>query len=211
MYTTARERVMAQLLLAPNASAARIAQALGMTSPAVRHHLKVLCLEGVAISKGSTRSGRRGRPTKLYRIADALIGDNLAMVSDSLLQAWSRRSGPSSREDVVPVLARALVKRLALPAVGTSPSAKLKSLCDQLSAAHYEARWEAGAGGPRIILGHCPYTEIIQAHPELCRMDARALGEILGMTAVQTAKIDSSTPLASRCVFLLTSADRGGG
>ncbi len=73
-------------------------------------------------------------------------------------------------------------------------SKRLIEPVEKLSALHYEAGWEAGAEGPRILLGHCPYAGIIAWHPELCRMDAEA---------VQISKIDPAATGATHCVFAL--------
>jgi hypothetical protein len=62
---------------------------------------------------------------------------------------------------------------------------------------NYQARWEAGAEGPRIIFGLCPYAAIIEKHPELCRMDTALLGKMLGREAEQRLK------LAPVCMFML--------
>ncbi|HUG33119.1 MAG TPA: hypothetical protein VMJ90_00005, partial [Anaerolineales bacterium] len=64
----------------------------------------------------------------------------------------------------------------------------------------YHARWEAGAGGPRIIFGHCPYAAILAKRPELCRMDAALLGELMGGSADQMATIKDGS---LSCVFAM--------
>ncbi|RPI96394.1 MAG: hypothetical protein EHM40_01495 [Chloroflexi bacterium] len=72
---------------------------------------------------------------------------------------------------------------------------------EKLNEAHYMARWEAGAEGPHVILGICPYAAIIEKHPELCQMDAAMLAEWMGQPAAQifrTGKEGSSV-----CVFAL--------
>lgn len=64
---------------------------------------------------------------------------------------------------------------------------------------NYHARWEAGAEGPRVIFGHCPYAAIIARHPDLCRMDKALLEEWMGRSADQFAKIEIEGSLV--CVF----------
>jgi predicted ArsR family transcriptional regulator len=50
-------------------------------------------------------------------------------------------------------------------------------------------------------LGHCPYAGIIQKHPELCRMDAALLGDLLGAPASQVAKIGPGPDGPAHCIF----------
>jgi predicted ArsR family transcriptional regulator len=55
---------------------------------------------------------------------------------------------------------------------------------------NYHARWEAGAEGPRILFGHCPYAAIVGKHPELCEMDVSLVSQL---TARPVAKERSET------------------
>jgi len=70
---------------------------------------------------------------------------------------------------------------------------------EKLNQMNYHARWEAGAGGPRILFGHCPYAAIITRHPELCAMDAALLKELFGDELEQIAKIEN---FQDTCVFI---------
>ena len=82
---------------------------------------------------------------------------------------------------------------------------RLASTVERLNAMHYQARWEAGAEGPRIVLGHCPYAAIIEKHPELCQMDLALLSELLGGKLQQTAKLESGAGGLPFCTFMLRS------
>ena len=77
-----------------------------------------------------------------------------------------------------------------------------KSLIDKLNAREYQSRWEAGAEGPRIVFGHCPYAKIIEAHPELCAMDEALLARGLGREMKQTAKLEPDLRGIKRCMFV---------
>lgn len=73
-------------------------------------------------------------------------------------------------------------------------------LVEKLNGMHYQARWEAGADGPRIIFGRCPYAAVIEGHPELCQMDVGLLGNALGRDVRQLAKIEKAQGV---CVFVV--------
>jgi predicted ArsR family transcriptional regulator len=75
----------------------------------------------------------------------------------------------------------------------------LNAIVSRLSALHYEARWEAGAEGPRFLFGHCPYAAIIQRHPELCEVDGELLEAVTGHSMYQHAKIGEQGSLV--CMF----------
>ena len=198
--STSRQRVLAYLRRQPGASAGQIGSGLKMTAPAVRHHLGILESDGRIVAVGQERLGGRGRPVRRYRLSDRVLGENLAMLSDSLLHSCA---GRPRRGALLPVLAAGLLRQLgAGPAAGPAAS-RLARLVDDLNAAHYAARWEAGAEGPRIVFGHCPYAAIIEDHPELCQMDALALGQRMQADATQTAKIDPHGQGPDHCMFRL--------
>jgi len=150
-----------------------------MSAPNVRHHLSVLCSDGrVEFVALNNREGR-GRPEKVYSLSQAALGDNLSALANALLT----ESG--SRLNMDSVAARILnpSQFANLPV-----TKRLVHLVEKLNEMHYQARWEAGAEGPRVILGRCPYAQVIEDHPELCRMDAALLGNALGRPVLQSLK-----------------------
>lgn len=133
----------------------------------------------------------RGRPGKVYSLPLAALGDNLAALSEALLA----ETGGTVRVE-------ALAKRLAGGAdFKSQPVAKRLNLAvEKLNRMNYHARWEASARGPRIIFGHCPYAEVIAGRPELCKMDAALLSELMGVSAEQVGTIREG---ASNCIFAM--------
>ena len=71
-------------------------------------------------------------------------------------------------------------------------------LIEKLNEMHYQSRWEAGADGPRVIFGRCPYAAVIEGHPELCQMDANLLENMFGREVRQLGRIEKAQGL---CVF----------
>jgi predicted ArsR family transcriptional regulator len=77
---------------------------------------------------------------------------------------------------------------------------RLSMLVEKLNEMHYQARWEAGAEGPRVIFGRCPYAKVIDGHTELCKMDTALLGISLGRPMIQLQKNDVGA--RGTCPFL---------
>jgi len=188
---TARQKVLAHLKRNRAVSAREIARALKMSPPNIRHHLSVLCSDGRVEFTSVKPRGGRGRPEKLYSLSQAALGDNLSALIDALLteagssvqmEAVAGRILDSSQFANLPI-----TKRLAL-------------LVEKINEMHYQAHWEAGAQGPRVIFGRCPYAKVIEGHPELCKMDAAMLGGALGNTVEQVAKIEKSHGV---CIFAM--------
>ena len=130
----------------------------------------------------------------VYQLAGTMMGDNLSALADAFLT----EVGSMVQMD-------ALGKRIAGEGVasGQPLMRRLASTIERLNSMHYQARWEAGAEGPRIILGHCPYRAIIADHPELCQMDAALLTELLQDEVMQTAKLEPAAGGLPFCGFVL--------
>jgi predicted ArsR family transcriptional regulator len=190
--TNSRHKVLAYLTRTRTASVREISRALKMSAANVRHHLRVLVSDGRLELAPVRERGSRGRPEKLYSLPRAALGDNLSVLSDALLT-----------EAGTQVSVDALATRL----VGESDFAsqpivkRLNLVVEKLNQMNYHARWEAGPEGPRLILGHCPYAAIIDRHPELCKMDAALLKDLMVQSAEQLSKIGQDKSLS--CVFVM--------
>jgi predicted ArsR family transcriptional regulator len=176
---TARQKVLAQLKKTRSASAREIARALKMSAPTVRHHLSILCSDGRAeLMTVNNREGR-GRPEKIYSLSQSALGDNLSVLADALL---------SEKVDLE-VVGERIAQSQGMLGVASQPMPKrLSALVDKLNEMHYQARWEAGAEGPRVILGRCPYAKVIDGHPELCKMEVALLEKAIGRPVLQSTK-----------------------
>ncbi len=194
-----RLRILDYLRKHQAASALELSRALGMTVANIRHHLAVLAANDLVQAVGRRREGL-GRPKQVYGLSRRLLGDGLDELSGRLLSEWL---GGLPEEQRDPALRR-LADRLAGPAAGQGGAlpARLARLVQRLDALHYQARWEAGPTGARILLGHCPYAAIIADHPELCRMDAFLLEAFLGLPLTQTAKLERAASGLPQCIFV---------
>src|SRR5512140_95620 len=110
--TTARQRIMAYIRQKGPIGSAAIAKTLNMSPAAVRHHLGLLASDGRIVADGSLRKGERGRPVKLYRLSDHMLGDNLATLSDVLLPLWLTRPSPLDAQSGVEAVADGLKQKL---------------------------------------------------------------------------------------------------
>lgn len=188
---TARQKVLDYLKKNRAVSAREIARALKMSAPNVRHHLGVLMADGRAEVMSARKREGKGRPEKLYSLSRAALGDNLAGLADAILM----EAGFGVEMEAV---GRRLAGQTGLSVEASQSIAKrLASVLEKLNEAHYMARWEAGAEGPRVIFGLCPYAAIITKHPELCKMDIAMLSTLLRHDVEQRAK------LSPVCIFVM--------
>jgi predicted ArsR family transcriptional regulator len=179
---TARQKVLAHLKKTRAASAREIARALDMSAPNVRHHLGVLVSDGRIEVRSVHLRGGRGRPEKMYSLSQSVLGDNLSVLADALL---------NGRVDME-AMGERIARSQGLVGFANQPMPRrLSLLVDKINEMHYQARWEAGAEGPRVILGRCPYAKVIDAHPELCKMEIVLLEKAIGRPVLQSAKIET--------------------
>jgi len=199
--TTARQKVLAYLKKNRAVSAVQIGRALKMSPANVRHHLSVLGSDGRAVLVGETRKGGRGRPVKVYGLSESLLGNNLALLSDLMLTEWLGSLSSAKRADAMAVIAKELGSRLGQINSNVPMAKRLVLIIEKLNTLHYQARWEAGAEGPRVIFAHCPYAGVIDKHPELCILDSALLEELTEQSLEQIAKMEKGGN--SFCVFRL--------
>lgn len=189
---TARQKVLAHLKKTRAASAREIARALDMSAPNVRHHLGVLVSDGQLEVSAVFQRGGRGRPEKVYSLSQAALGDNLSVLVNALLDEKVNLEAIGER----------VAKSQGMVFSANQPMPRrLSQLVEKLNEMQYQARWEAGAEGPRLIFGRCPYAKIIENHPELCRLDVAMLETAFSRPIAQTTKIETHARGACPFVF----------
>lgn len=194
-----RQRLFEYIQAQRIVSAADLSRALRMTSANVRHHLAILEEQGRVQVVGQRETRKKGRPALLYGPSEQVLGHNLDRLVDALL---NRLQQNDPGENLLPGIAACLAGELAKKP-GTLGS-QLIQVVKRLNEMHYRARWEARAGGPRLILGHCPYTVILPAHPEICRMDGYLLEALLSRPVEQVARLETDSLGARYCAFLVS-------
>lgn len=127
----------------------------------------------------------------MYSLSAAALGDNLPALTLALLTETSQ----PLRVDALAghILDSSRFANLPIPK-------RLALLVKELNEMHYQARWEAGAEGPRVIFAQCPYAKVIEGHPELCKMDAAILRNAFASGIEQTAKMEKTRGV---CVFVI--------
>jgi predicted ArsR family transcriptional regulator len=77
----------------------------------------------------------------------------------------------------------------------------LLSTVERLSDLNYRPHWEAHVEGPRIMLGNCPYYNILDDHPELCDFDKLLIEELISNSVEQIAKLNMDERNIPYCMF----------
>jgi predicted ArsR family transcriptional regulator len=192
-------------------TAADLSQALRMTEANARHHLSILQERGLLQPAGQRPPRAKGRPAQLYMPSEQILGHNLDQLAAALLEWVISHTRDGELDDAL----RSLAGRIAQPGAPDQPvsgenlTRRLYRAVRRLNELHYQARWEAWRGAPRLILGHCPYAAILDRHPELCRLDAYILEGLAQARVEQTDKLTPDTQGATHCIFRITEARKG--
>jgi predicted ArsR family transcriptional regulator len=198
---TARQRVVGFLKRRKTATSAQIAQGLGMSAATVRYHLGVLSADGRVVAEKAAGAPKRGRPEQSYRLSERVLGNNLGMLAEAVLASWFEQLSQGDREASIRRISEKVSEQVGQIDPALAGPKRMVQLVDRLAALNYDAGWEAGAQGPRIVLGHCPYAAIIARHPELCKMDAQLLSAQMGSPAEQLLKMEQKPGGPNHCVF----------
>jgi predicted ArsR family transcriptional regulator len=190
---SSRQVILETLRIRRQVTSEELALAAEVSEAAVRHHLRRLIAEGLAVKTGRRIVAGRGRPAEVYEPADQ--PENVAALASHLLD-WN--GGDETGMD------RLAAGFVPAPAERTGHiTRRLVAAMGALNRLNYRARWEPDPDGPVVIFSHCPYKEIIGDHPELCVMDRFILERLTGERAEQVEKLKANKEGVLLCRFVV--------
>ncbi len=200
--TSSRKHILEYLQRYSPASATEISRVLGTSAANVRHHLSVLVEFGV-VEVISTRSPHgRGRPSKLYGLTSQIHEHNLGGLARTSLDMLLSGNPDDEKLELLRKLATKLGAGLKSASLPSSLGQRYTQAVQQLNRLGYKARWEAHSQAPHLVLGHCPYADIIADHPELCQMDTYLLEHLTDVEVEQIKKRVLDAHGSRFCLFL---------
>jgi predicted ArsR family transcriptional regulator len=202
MRITSRQRIIEYIQSKEVVTALEISRALHMTPAKARHHLSILRDEGVVYVFGQRAGSGRGRPLDLYCLWRPISLHNLDGLAGALLAEVCELENPEEQEEILERLARRLLH--PPPTERVNLTQRLSQSVQHLNRMSYQARWEAHAQGPRVILQHCPYAAVVEQHPEVCRMDQFLLRNLLSLPVQQLSRLEKIPSGFRQCVFKLS-------
>jgi len=201
MELTTRLKILDHIRKDQTTTASELGRLLGMTSSNIRHHLAILESNVLVEVVGQRKEGR-GRPANVYGLSRRMLGDGLDELASVLLVTLLGKAGEGTRNGILKSVAKKMAgwengfTALSIPR-------QLTHAVNRLNELHYQAQWEAGSAGPKLILGHCPYSVIIRDHPELCIMDAYLVEAQITVLAEQTERLQPNAKGLAFCAFQL--------
>ena len=190
-----RQRILEIIEERGEVTVQELSEALGLTSVTIRHHLEVLKRGGYVASPQVRRSSKPGRPRYVYTLsprAKDLFPSNYNGLADSLLSVLETHL---PREEHLRLLESA-GKAMAEAVVGDLPQdddARIQAVLEYMEQLGFVARVEKiEEKHYKLIISHCPYRQVSQAHPDTCYVDEVMLTVLTGGTLNRTSNTRAS-------------------
>ena len=177
-----KERILEALRETPQPADA-LAERLGLSRVAVERHLRELYARGLAHFE-VRKNGGRGRPKRYWRAIE-----DRALCLEFCSGLLDRLKAELSEEALVEVLVAVQRERIG-------EVKGREGLLAWLSERGYRPR----LAGRVLEQGRCPRVALAARHPELCRAEAAAYAQVLGVPVRLVARIPDGAPA---CRFVL--------
>lgn len=182
---------------------AELARRLDMAPVSVRHHLDVLQGENLIESPRVHRRGTVGRPQQVYVLTEAAkeyFPSNNQSLAIILLDEMKDVLPPAQMRAVFDRMADRMAAEAGPIDASLAPEARLDRVVDFLNERGYLARWSKEGDGFVLMTLNCPYAAVSDRHRELCGMDQRLIGQLLGSLPVPLARLSEG---GCRCAYQL--------
>ena len=189
-----RSAVLVQLKRAGQLSAKEIAERLGVSLNAARHHLKELEADGLAAYDRVHRS--IGAPAFAYRLTPAgegLFPRRYEETLTALLDRMVERDGRAAAVEMLESHFAELADRLNTELAGSSLAERLHALGRVLSEEGYMAEVSVGAAEGTLTEHNCAIPAVAERFPEICAAEARFVADVLG------ARVDRRAHMLTGC------------
>ena len=176
-----RASVLLQLKQHGEATARDLADALGYSLNAVRHHLKELEAEGVVVYQRA-RHGV-GAPAHAYRLSPqghALFPDRYERTVADLLDHLVASQGREAAVALLQAHYRALTQRVEAATGGLPLERRGEVVARILDTEGYMATWSGAVRGGLLTEHNCPHQLVAERFPAVCAAEEEFLARAFG-------------------------------
>jgi predicted ArsR family transcriptional regulator len=180
-----RQRILEILKEHSQATIEELAEALGLTSVTIRHHLDILRGDGLVEVPEVKRRTTPGRPQYVYTLTDA-AGDffpkNYSGFTNLMISEIRDRLEPTELDRILRGMAIRMAAEAPQPISGETFEQRLTRIVKFLNEKGYIAKWEkSDSEGYYLHAGNCPYHDVSHNHSEVCVMDMTLISSLLGV------------------------------
>jgi DeoR family suf operon transcriptional repressor len=190
-------------------TARELADRHGVSTTAVRRHLKELELEQLVVYRREQRG--QGAPTFAYRLTpegEALFPKRYEEALTAALEFVERHGG---REAVSRFFAEAFggeAEKLSARLSQASLEERLAAVADLLSRQGFMAEWTTDGAGVRIAEHNCAMHAVATRFPEVCEEELEFLKRVLGREVERKSHIVAGCNACEYSVNLVQIADK---
>lgn len=191
-YKGLRADVLLELKRAQPVTAKQLAQALGVSLNAIRHHLKELQAKSLIVYGREQRGV--GAPTFAYRLApdgEALFPRRYEEALTQLLERVVAKDGRQAAVELFEDHFRQLTAQARTQLERAAGPERVDLVTRLLNDAGYMAEWHESAGMFRISEHNCAIRAIAERFPEACVAEENFLREVLGADVERQSHITS--------------------
>lgn len=187
-YKGPRGAILVALKRAGSMTARELSEHLGLSSNAVRHHLRELETESLI---GYRREQRGiGAPTYAWHLSPA--GEALfpQRYKELLTEVLERVAEQAGRQAVVAAFQDRfadLSRRLQAELADAPPSRRMDVVMRALHEGGYMAEWRNDGAGLRLAEHNCAIRALAERFPEICEAEAKFLSEVLAAAVEREA------------------------
>ena len=190
-----RAMVLTQLKRSQPLTARALADKLGVSLNAARHHLKELEVEGLVSYQREHRGV--GAPVFAYRLSRAgeeLFPRRYCEALTAMLDTVVEREGRGAAVALLESYFQLLAGRIRGQLEGVPPAERLRVVARALSEEGYMAEATPGEGVAVLTEHNCAIPAVASRFPEICAAEAKFLAEVLNAEVVRTGHILKGSP-----------------
>lgn len=187
-----RQKIVELLKERGQATVEELADAVGLTQMAVRHHLNVLHGEKLVVTSSVRRKNQPGRPQQLYTLTEAanqLFPEDYCHLASYLLDEIKSTLGMVGLEDLLGQIANRMAADVPPLRPGQPLEKRLGQLVQLLGDKGFPARWRTEGDDYVVRLLACPYRQVAGEHNEVCRLDMQIIQYMLNVNSVRATCI----------------------
>jgi len=187
-----RGEVLLELKRAQPRTAKQLADKLGVSPNAVRHHLKEL--EAASLIVYGREQRGVGAPTFAYRLSaagEALFPRAYEATLTELLERVTAKAGREAAVELFQDHYRELTRRVSAELEGRGASERVALVARLMSEQGYMADWREAAGAFRLAEHNCAIRAVAERFPEVCAAEEQFLRDVLGATVERRTHITS--------------------
>ncbi len=204
-----RAEVLLEIKRSQPVTAKELSATFGVSTNAIRRHLKELELDGSVIYAREQRG--MGAPVYVYRLTsrgDALFPNRYESALKELLQHLEERAGRGEISRLFADQFKVRAERLKVEMADQPVEVRLQRLVRQLTEEGYMAEWDSVGGTIRLAEHNCAIRAVAERYPEVCAAERKFLTEVLASQVERRTHITEGSNACEYSIVPGASAER---